>query len=87
MEPGNGRCFEKIADEIIAPIMQVVHETAFVCLETEKGLVPIGTKDGILESLEKDSCRILGSSILLLQCVCRTPPLESKLYCYIQEGN
>ena len=45
--------FEKIANEIITPIMQAVYETAFNCLETEKGLVPIGVKDGVLESLDE----------------------------------
>jgi hypothetical protein len=51
--------FEKLATEIITPIMQKVYEVAFECLETYKGdsdkplIVPFAVKDGVLEGLDE----------------------------------
>jgi len=51
--------FEKIANEVLQPIMERVYEVAFDCLETYKDgtdepiRVPFGAHDGILETLNE----------------------------------
>jgi hypothetical protein len=51
--------FDKLANEVISPIMQKIYEAAFECIETYKPnsdepvIIPMFVKEGVLEGLDQ----------------------------------